>query len=85
MSILPIVSCLEFAGKNRNCKPVVCKITIEEWIRVWQVSGLTDKLTWVKYNDLKKENKEKEGVFKIESQKLEGMLEREAARVQPRK
>lgn len=50
-----------------------------------QVSGLTDKLTWVKYNDLKKEHREKEGVFHTESQKLEGMLEREAARVQPRK
>ena len=50
-----------------------------------QVSALTDKLTWVKYNDFKKEHREKEKDFSDNSQRLEGMQEREAARVQPRK
>ena len=50
-----------------------------------QVTSLTDKLTWVRYNDFKRLHNEKLQEQAEILERLEGMREREAARVQPRK
>lgn len=50
-----------------------------------QVTSLTDKLTWVKYNDFKRQHNEKKEDFKVQSERLQRMKERENDRIQPRK